>query len=692
VNGQPIRKPSITPSWPSRRPRALRIRRNCKTPSRKNWSAAKSSPRKPRKRARQEPNIQGQIELAKQAVLIRAYLSDYVKAHPISDAQLKAEYDVIKNNLGSTEYKARHVLVEKEEEAKAIIAKLDKGEKFSELAKQSKDPGSKDKGGELGWSSPAAYVKPFGEALTKLKKGEYTKTPVQSDFGYHVIQLDDSRPANPPPFDQVKPQLQQRASQQQIEIWSRNCAARPRWTKARPACENRHLRVAECPPSVGIFIARSHVQQAEKLFDKTADSACAACRQHPGGRPRPPFLRREAVFGRDNRIAGHLFSVQQSSILADANADTTRPRPDPARHPECQPGCLEPSPAVLPLSSASLDSPALDRLKGDNVTLLLQLAADAEADLVCESIDQLRQRGLRFGLFRQPTHPAYAKVIQKVDFAAIDVANSEADAIRNFSAAVRAGQRQPDSPVRLQCGYGRRSSILPAVAFRPLPRQVRRARRRCCQRAVRRPAQDAVAQPAAPRSGRCRDGRDRCRDEAGPGAQLPHPALPQLARPGPDPPDRIARPGTDHSRPAAPDPLAGRAALLGPRAAAQRLAAGRERIDPRPADGSARAQLLPGQPHDPLFLTGIFSCLDRLLRRPLAEVLGTMPIADEIRLALLERQGPYAALLAVAEASENVDQAGMAGLARAAGVDPDRLNRALLAATAWASEVTEYWE
>jgi len=163
------------------------------------------------------PNIQGQIELAKQAVLIRAYLSDYVKTHPISEAQLKAEYELIKTNLGSTEYKSRHVLVEKEDEAKAIIAKLDKGEKFSELAKQSKDPGSKDKGGDLGWSSPAAYVKPFGEALTKLKKGEYTKTPVKSDFGYHVIQLEDSRPATPPPFEQVKPQLQQRASQQQVE-------------------------------------------------------------------------------------------------------------------------------------------------------------------------------------------------------------------------------------------------------------------------------------------------------------------------------------------------------------------------------------------------------------------------------------------------------------------------------------------
>jgi peptidyl-prolyl cis-trans isomerase C len=162
-------------------------------------------------------NIQGQVELAKQAVLIRAFLSDYVSAHPISEAQLKAEYEVIKTNLGTTEYKARHILVADEEEAKGIIAKLDKGEKFSELAKVSKDPGSKDKGGELGWSSPNSYVKPFGEALAKLKKNEYTKTPVKSDFGYHVIMLEDSRPANPPPFEQVKQQMQQRAAQQQVE-------------------------------------------------------------------------------------------------------------------------------------------------------------------------------------------------------------------------------------------------------------------------------------------------------------------------------------------------------------------------------------------------------------------------------------------------------------------------------------------
>ena len=161
--------------------------------------------------------VPGQVELAKQAVLIRAYLTEHVRANPITEERLKAEYEGIKANLGSTEYKARHVLVEKEDEAKAIIAKLEKGEKFSELAKQSKDPGSRDSGGELGWNSPAAYVKPFGDALTKLKKGEYTKTPVKSDFGYHVIQLDDSRPSNPPPYEQVKQQLQQRAGQQQIE-------------------------------------------------------------------------------------------------------------------------------------------------------------------------------------------------------------------------------------------------------------------------------------------------------------------------------------------------------------------------------------------------------------------------------------------------------------------------------------------
>jgi len=163
------------------------------------------------------PDVAAKMDLARQAVLIQAYLADYMRANPISDDKLKKDYEAIKTQLGSTEYKARHILVDKEEDAKAIIAKLNKGEPFAELAKQSKDPGSKDSGGELGWSSPKSYVKPFADALQSLKKGETTKDPVKTEFGYHVIQLEDSRPLSPPPFEQVKPQLQQRASQQQVE-------------------------------------------------------------------------------------------------------------------------------------------------------------------------------------------------------------------------------------------------------------------------------------------------------------------------------------------------------------------------------------------------------------------------------------------------------------------------------------------
>lgn len=161
--------------------------------------------------------VQAQMDMARQAVLIRAYLQDFVKAHPVSDADVKAEYDKIKSQLGDKEYKARHILVEKEEEAKAIIAKLDKGEKIEDLAKQSKDPGSKDKGGDLGWANPASFVKPFADALSKLEKGKYTTTPVKTDFGYHVIKLEDTRPLKAPAFDEVKGQLKQRLEQQRVE-------------------------------------------------------------------------------------------------------------------------------------------------------------------------------------------------------------------------------------------------------------------------------------------------------------------------------------------------------------------------------------------------------------------------------------------------------------------------------------------
>ncbi|HMV17443.1 MAG TPA: peptidylprolyl isomerase [Zoogloea sp.] len=162
-------------------------------------------------------SVMAQMDLARQAVLIRAYLQDYVKAHPVSDADVKAEYDRIKAQLGDKEYHARHILVDKEEDAKAIIAKLDKGEKFDELAKQSKDPGSREKGGDLGWANPASFVKPFADAMVKLEKGKYTAAPVKTDFGYHVIRLEDTRALKTPSFEEAKTQLKQRLEQQAVE-------------------------------------------------------------------------------------------------------------------------------------------------------------------------------------------------------------------------------------------------------------------------------------------------------------------------------------------------------------------------------------------------------------------------------------------------------------------------------------------
>ena len=160
--------------------------------------------------------VAAQADAARAAIYIRAYIQDYLKKNPVSDAQLRAGYEKIKSQLGSTEYKARHILVKTEEEAKAIIDNLGKGAKFDELAKQSIDPGSKDKGGDLGWASAGNFVKPFSDALTALAKGKYTETPVKSEFGYHVIELEDTRPLNAPAFEELKPRLLQQAQGEQI--------------------------------------------------------------------------------------------------------------------------------------------------------------------------------------------------------------------------------------------------------------------------------------------------------------------------------------------------------------------------------------------------------------------------------------------------------------------------------------------
>ena len=162
--------------------------------------------------------VAAQMEMARQAVLVRALFENEVKANPITDLDLQKQYEDFKKSMGENEYKVRHILVDKEDDAKAIIVELGKGGDFAKLAKdKSKDPGSKDNGGDLDWGPSARYVKPFADAVMKLKKGELTTSPVKTDFGYHVIRLDDVRPLKVPAFDELKEQFRQRAQQQQVQ-------------------------------------------------------------------------------------------------------------------------------------------------------------------------------------------------------------------------------------------------------------------------------------------------------------------------------------------------------------------------------------------------------------------------------------------------------------------------------------------
>jgi len=159
------------------------------------------------------------VELSSRELLINAYLQDYLKKNPISEADMKAEYETLKQQMGTKEYSVRHIQVKTEQEAKDIIAQLGKGADFAKLAKEkSQDAGSKDKGGELDWFAPErAPVKSFNDAVTGLKKGEYTKTPVQTQYGWHVIKLVDVRDVQPPPYDKVKDNIQKSLQQRQVE-------------------------------------------------------------------------------------------------------------------------------------------------------------------------------------------------------------------------------------------------------------------------------------------------------------------------------------------------------------------------------------------------------------------------------------------------------------------------------------------
>lgn len=165
------------------------------------------------------PQVADQIDSIRQSVLANAYVQDFIKNNPVTDDMLKAEYDRLKATLTGSEYKARHILVESEAEAREIIAKLKKEPRsFAKLAMdKSTDAASKVRGGDLGWFDLSRMVPEFGAAVSKLEKGKITEEPVKTNFGYHVIQLEDSRPIEVPPFEEVKPKLAQQLQQQNLK-------------------------------------------------------------------------------------------------------------------------------------------------------------------------------------------------------------------------------------------------------------------------------------------------------------------------------------------------------------------------------------------------------------------------------------------------------------------------------------------
>jgi len=164
------------------------------------------------------PEYKAQLELLRQTVLIRELFSSYQKKNGATEAEAQAEYDKVKASATGTEYHARHILVESEDTAKKLIAELKAGAKFEELAKaNSKDPGSAENGGDLDFAKPDAYVPEFGKAMAALKKGEFTQEPVKTQFGFHIILLEDIREAKFPAFSEVKDQLMQRISQQKLQ-------------------------------------------------------------------------------------------------------------------------------------------------------------------------------------------------------------------------------------------------------------------------------------------------------------------------------------------------------------------------------------------------------------------------------------------------------------------------------------------
>lgn len=166
------------------------------------------------------PDVLQQLENVRQEIIVAAFMGDWVRKNPVTDADVQKEYDRVKGQSGDKEYRAHHILVKSEDQAKQALAELKKGAKFEDLArKMSEDPGSKQRGGDLDWNLPSTFVKEFGDALQKLEKGQVTQVPVKTQYGFHIIRLDDVRAAQFPPVAQIRPQIAQQIQQQRLQAY-----------------------------------------------------------------------------------------------------------------------------------------------------------------------------------------------------------------------------------------------------------------------------------------------------------------------------------------------------------------------------------------------------------------------------------------------------------------------------------------
>lgn len=407
------------------------------------------------------------------------------------------------------------------------------------------------------------------------------------------------------------------------------------------------------------------------------------------------LLCREAVFDRQNRLAGHLFRLYRSALLANGPDDVQHLIDDLLLNTLLASNAAwNTLPAFVPLSSITLRQATVDRLPGENLVLLLHLSnRDTDTATLRDKVAQLRQRGIGIGLSHRPGHPAFSHVAPLADYGVIDVAGSDAGNVRDISVAFRASEKQP--PVHLFAAnidsldehrlcqqwhfnffHGNFAATAPA---RPGTRQVDPHKIHLLN--LLRLVQGEAETPEI-------------------AAAMKHDPVLTF---------RILRYlnspaiGLNHRI----DSISQALIMLGRQRLTRWLAillfsvneanfADWMLVESALTRGKLMEELAmltsPPLPPDPLFLTGIFSCLERLLQQPLHEIIEELPLAKEISLALLERSGPYAALLAVAEASESHDPAQLQDAAVDAGISPKNINTALLGATAWASEVTEHWE